>query len=24
MTIVKVDERGRITIPKELGVRDTK
>ncbi|MCD6466128.1 VapB-type antitoxin [Candidatus Bathyarchaeota archaeon] len=24
MTIVKVDERGRMTIPKELGVRDTR
>jgi len=24
MAIVKVDERGRITIPKEIGVRDTR
>ena len=24
MTIAKVDERGRMTIPKELGVRDTR
>jgi len=24
MAIVKVDERGRMTVPKELGVRETK
>jgi len=24
MAIVKVDERGRMTIPKEMGVRETK
>ncbi|MBS7649694.1 MAG: VapB-type antitoxin [Candidatus Bathyarchaeia archaeon] len=24
MAIVKVDERGRMTIPKELGIRETK
>ncbi|MEM1570490.1 MAG: VapB-type antitoxin [Candidatus Bathyarchaeia archaeon] len=24
MTVVKVDERGRMTIPKELGVRETR
>jgi len=24
MAIVKVDERGRITIPKKLGIRETK
>lgn len=24
MAIVKVDERGRMTVPKELGIRETK